>query len=167
MARHWAIREQSPSGQVSFNMTPMIDCTFQLIIFFVIGGQIVSGTLAPMELPRPQQSQAVATEQLATPRIIVNVLAVGDAATGEVEATGQAKWYEIDGLVVPIGDVDQLAAIFQTRKTATDVVSGEGFCVEIRADHRVNYSYIEPIIVAARRSGIDKLNMTAFMARGS
>jgi len=158
MARHWAIRRREASGTVSFNMTPMIDCTFQLIIFFVLGGQIASSTLASVELHRPRESQAVPTERLTEPRAIVSVLAAGDAA-----APGAARCYEIDGRMVPIGDADQLADILAVRKTA---VGGEEFCVEIRADHRVAYGQIEPIIDAARRCGISELNMTALMGRG-
>ena len=39
--------------QVEFNMTPMIDVTFQLILFFILVGQVASDALARMLVPEP------------------------------------------------------------------------------------------------------------------
>jgi len=37
-------------GRMSFNITPMIDCTFQLILFFLLTTQFIR--TAPLDLPR-------------------------------------------------------------------------------------------------------------------
>jgi len=57
--------------QVGFNMTPMIDCTFQLIIFFMLTTQMASAEFVPMQLPRPLRSVA---KEMTENKVIVNVV---------------------------------------------------------------------------------------------
>jgi biopolymer transport protein ExbD len=45
-------------GSMDINMTPMIDCTFQLIIFFILTAQIASEEVAKVAVPEPHHSMA-------------------------------------------------------------------------------------------------------------
>ena len=45
------IREAAVSGAVSFNMTPMIDIVFNLIIFFILTSQFIKLEIEQVELP--------------------------------------------------------------------------------------------------------------------
>jgi len=152
-------------GDVSFNMTPMIDCTFQLIIFFILASTIASQSLAKLSPPQPHESVAWDAEKLKLQsKIVVNVLsAAGDneAATPAVEATG--KEYQINTQPVRIGDIETLVKIL--RRAADDAkkdgVRPEDFYVIIRADKRVHYSYIVPVMKAAAEAGIEKMCLTA------
>jgi biopolymer transport protein ExbD len=56
------------------DMTPMIDVTLQLIIFFMFTSQFVEGSRTPLDLP-PQLGAALQDGQ--TPALVVDVLADG------------------------------------------------------------------------------------------
>ena len=51
MAKKSVYRTGGPAV-VDFNMTPMIDVTFQLILFFILVGQVASDALAQMPIGR-------------------------------------------------------------------------------------------------------------------
>jgi biopolymer transport protein ExbD len=66
---------------VEANLTPMIDVTFLLIVFFVLVSQIVEVESVEMKLPEPAQprSEPIGDEQ----RVVINVLpGPGGAAAG-------------------------------------------------------------------------------------
>ena len=44
------------------NMTPMIDVTFLLIVFFVVVSQIVDRNVIPLDLPTPENAKAMVSE---------------------------------------------------------------------------------------------------------
>jgi biopolymer transport protein ExbD len=59
---------------VFMDMTPMIDVTLQLIIFFMFTSQFVEGSRTPLDLP-PQLGSTLQEGQ--TPALVVDVLADG------------------------------------------------------------------------------------------
>ena len=151
------------SGEVGFNMTPLIDCTFQLMIFFLLTSQMASESLAPMELPAPYESQALASEKMKVRnRAIVNVLSAHpDQANPDPAVKGQASEYRIDMTRIHINDAERLVPILKSRKADAIAAGAKDFFVEIRADHRVNYGEVEPVIFAAVEAEIPKMNITA------
>jgi biopolymer transport protein ExbD len=151
-------------GDVSFNMTPLIDCTFLLIIFFVLTSQMASDSLATLLLPRPQASLAVASDRKEIRRLIVNVLAAEDAEgpTGPDRA-GQAAGYKIEGQRVEVGDFETLAATLRARRA--EAGPGELF-LEVRADRRVQFGHVQPVMDAAAEAGISQVNLTALLEEG-
>ena len=58
-----------------FNMTPMIDVVFLLIIFFMLVSQFSSAENVEVELPDPEQSQAI--EATVPEKVILNIEYVG------------------------------------------------------------------------------------------
>jgi biopolymer transport protein ExbD len=80
---------------VFMDMTPMIDVTLQLIIFFMFTSQFVEGSRTPLDLP-PQLGSTLQEGQ--TPALVVDVLADGTlivdgkklAATGLGQQVQQA-----------------------------------------------------------------------------
>jgi len=142
------------SGRLTFNMTPMIDVSFQLIIFFILASQMASETLAKLELHRPYQSVAAAqSDQAGGGRTIVNVLLGAHEADPCV--------YKIEGRLIPAGHVDELLeALTSRRQAAADPA------VEIRADRRVLYGAVEPVLEAAARAGYTRMHITALLDAG-
>src|SRR3954462_5209335 len=67
---------RSVSTEVGFNMTPMIDVVFQLIIFFLLSSHLAK---QEKELPLPLPAAASGRVEAADnrPRLTVNVLADG------------------------------------------------------------------------------------------
>ncbi|MCD6364725.1 MAG: biopolymer transporter ExbD [Planctomycetes bacterium] len=149
----------------AFNMTPMIDVTFQLIIFFVVAGQIASDALAKMELAKPEMSQALKPEVADVPnKVLINVLSKG--AVGEdVDPfiAGRVDWYQIEGHRVLPGRLDELISIIEKKKNRLAERLQKEFFVEVRADRRVHFSGVEPVLTAAVAAGVTKMNITAVL----
>ncbi len=158
MGLSFLYRRTGRSGNVSFNMTPMIDCTFQLIIFFILTSHMGTESLAKLQLAQPHASQAVAAEGASPRRVVVDVVSAEDSPSPPADAKGRAEMYRIDGRPIAPGDKTALLEIFQSSKTAAG--KGELF-LEIRADQRVNFGHIEPVLAAAAEAGISGMNITA------
>src|SRR3954469_8279395 len=80
------IPRRSASGSVGFDMTPMIDIVFQLIIFFLLTGHIAKQE-SQMELPLPLAASGEDDEENDTPRVIINVQADGRVQLGTGQVT--------------------------------------------------------------------------------
>ena len=63
-----------PAGDVYFNYTPLVDVTFNLILYFVLTSTINTQVMARVIVPTVHDSAAVATEKLGTDRVVVNVV---------------------------------------------------------------------------------------------
>ncbi|MEX2176426.1 MAG: biopolymer transporter ExbD [Pirellulaceae bacterium] len=126
------IPSRATTGDVGFNMTPMIDVVFQLIIFFLLSSHLAKQeTQLALPLPRADSGQASADND--QPRVTVNVLA--------------------DGTLLVAGrpvSTEELAAYLRERQGA----HGGGLEVRIRADRSVPYRFVEPIMLACARAGI-------------
>ena len=168
MARGAAQKRRS--GEVGVNMTPMIDVTFQLIIFFIITGQIASTALAKLELARPHQSQAIKEEETRIPnKVIVNVLSRGgtDKDADPFDAR-HASCYQVGNLKIPADhqSIEALAGVLSKRKAEAIEVGEKEFLVEIRADRRVQFMDVEPVLRAAVQAEVPKMNITALLITG-
>ncbi len=120
------------SGQVGFNMTPMIDVVFLLIIFFLVSSHLAKQE-AQMQLPLPVAESGSLDAETESRRVTINVL-----DDGRLLLAGRA--------VRPTELVERLR----------DRIVNEGSDLEvrIRSDRTVEYRYVEPIMLACARSGI-------------
>ncbi len=167
------------AGDVSVNLTPMIDCTFQLIIFFILTTQFASAALAPLLPPKPEES--IAQENQAQPgemtnKVIVNVVSrvAPDEKNPDLREARRGKHYYIAGHgpqgdgIIQIADEATLTQIFsqELRSAMESGVKKKDFQVEVRADKRVTFSYVQPVINAAASAGIGNMKITALVAGG-
>ncbi len=161
MIRSFVYRTGSRCGDVSFNVTPLIDCTFLLIIFFILASQMASDSLATLALPRPHASLAAPPQRREVRHLIVNVLSA-EGQDGRVEEgrIGQAAAYKIEGRRVEVGDFQTLVAILCSRREAC---GADGLLLEVRADRRVQYGHVQPIVDAAAEVGICQVSLTALL----
>ena len=126
------IPARAVSGEVGFNMTPMIDVVFQLIIFFLLSSHLAK---QENELPLPLPGAASGKPQPVDdrPRLTVNVLA--------------------DGMLMvnnrPIGPADLLELLRERR-----AAHGDALEVRIRGDRGVAYGLFEPVMLACVKAGI-------------
>lgn len=120
------------SGEVGFNMTPMIDVVFQLIIFFLLSSHLARQE-THLALPLPAASSGRETPVDDKPRLTVNVLADGTLLLANRQVTG-----------------DDLVGILRERLAA----HGSELEVRIRSDRSVAYALVEPIMLACARAGI-------------
>ena len=163
-------RSKNPA---QFNLTPMIDCTFQLIIFFILVAQISQEQLLPMIVPEPEKSQARDPGEGNRTRpdvAIVNIwnrfgnrekldnVSRQDAPLGVMEAEG----YSIRTEKIEIHDIPRLREVLKQEKARFDADSGGGhFYIEVRSDMDIGYGDIYPVMRAAGEIGIRQMYMTA------
>ena len=185
-----AKKKEVVTADVSFNMTPMIDCTFQLIIFFILASQVANESYAKnVQAPRPEDSLAVPASVATFPnKVTVNVIASGaDNPDVDEMTAASADYYQIGTERYQIGEWDRMADVIRNRKKAflreiglteeqaakleaeADKAGKEdnptAFFLEVRADKRVNWSDVFPVISAGSEAGISKMNITALTAR--
>ena len=117
---------------VSFNMTPMIDVVFLLIIFFLVSSHLAQReNRIELDLPVAAKGQDDIPDD--SKRITVNVL-----ADGTVLVSGRTFSF------------DKLTALF--RETAGS--SPENVQIRIRGDRSVTYDKVSPIMKSAVDAGV-------------
>ena len=155
----------APAGDVSFNVVPLVDCAFLMILFFILTSQL-SSTGADVLLPKPLASQGIGADQSQmVNKVIVNVVldlvsdesAGGTGQAGQAGQSGRAKEYQINGQPIAIGDTDTLVKTFKARAREAADRGAKDFYVMIRGDWRVKYSDVAPVMMAAGQAGIPKL----------
>ncbi len=119
-------------GDLGFNMTPMIDVVFLLIIFFLVSSHLAKQEVQ-LALPLPTAASARADQRNDTPRLTVNVKADGTLL--------------LFGRSVPPEELRE-----QLSKRATRV--GATLQVRIRSDRKTPYRFVEPIMLSCAHAGI-------------
>ena len=158
MGKSFIYKSGARSGDVSFNMTPLIDCTFLLIIFFILASQMASDTLAPLELARPHASQAAVADAPDGRQLIVNVVSAEGEGLVSPDRLGQAAGYKIEGRWLEAGDFEAMVKFLRSRQaTVGDLL------LEVRADRRVQFGHVQPVLDAATEAGISVVHLTALL----
>jgi biopolymer transport protein ExbD len=121
---------------INANMTPMIDVTFLLIVFFVVVSQIVDRDVVPMDLPAPEQAVSGISEE--ADRIVVNLVPTAGGEIASIVVAGHAIGWD---------EMDSLTAIVKSR-----IQSGASE-VHLRADKATTYNHIQGAIEAIRAVG--------------
>lgn len=117
---------------VGFNMTPMIDVVFLLIIFFLVAshfGQQESSV--EVELPKAEGGEQIIENE--TPRLTISI-----PETGKLYVGGQQR------------DADKLESILTSEKKRF----GDDFQLRVRAGRKIPFQEVEPILKSAARAGI-------------
>ena len=121
------------------NLTPMIDMTFLLVVFFVLVSRITAVEQVPMELPVPTDPASNPADE--TARVVVN-LAAGELANPRSVTLDQTAYgLDPDGL-------RNLEIELRRRLTNSPEVQ-----VNLRADRRIDYAFVAPVIDTIARSG--------------
>ena len=134
---------------VKFNLTPMIDIVFLLIIFFLVASYLSrTDNTAALELSRAASAE---NDRNDTPRRLT------------VTVTSD-KVMHLNGKPISLADFEQVLLIEQgPGEKGGGAKGGAGtkgvnpLEVRIRADHRVPYHTIEPLLVACARAGVTKI----------
>lgn len=131
---------------MSFNATPMVDVFFMLTIFFMLITRFSSAEQIPMELPKPEDSQAKVTRM--PERIVINCRLVGLAGPGAsaVYSLGPNR-------------PESLATI--SDRLASMKRESPNLEVVVRADRRLPYSQVRAVMREIARQGIEMMNIVA------
>ncbi len=123
-------------SSLGFNMTPMIDVVFLLIIFFLVSSHLARQEV-DMELDLPDARTGQDADPADTARrIVVNVL-----PEGEIVVAGRS--FDTDSLT------EMIAYESRRGRAATEPLE-----VRIRSDRRAPYRLVEPIMRACARAGV-------------
>ena len=119
-------------GQADFNMTPMIDVVFLLIIFFLVSSHLAKQEAQmPLPLPTAESGQEIIDDQ--QPRVVVNI-----SSDGSLTLAGHR---------VPVAKLRERLQVERER-------SGEQLEVRIRCDRETPYANVKPVMLAATEAGI-------------
>ena len=128
--------------ELSFDMTPMIDVVFLLIIFFLVSSNLVQQeSLIAVDLPTTKTSRMPSSRESQTRKITINV-------------TGEDHVFLGNRSV----DREQLLQFLTTEQTR----ASKPLEVRIRTDRRVPYKTIEPVLVTCSQAGIDNVSFHTY-----
>ncbi len=134
-------------GSLGFNMTPMIDVVFLLIIFFLVSSHLARQEVQ-MEMDLPEATTGQDTqEEDETWRVVVNVLP-------EDRPEGQLM---VGGRRMQAGQFAHLIAYEYQREKEKQKRDPPLMEVRIRTDRKVPYRAVEPVMVACAQSKIWKV----------
>lgn len=120
---------------LQFNITPLIDVVFLLIIFFLVASHFIRNEqVEQVELPTATQGRD--EEEIAS-RVLVTVAADRRLLLGGKEAAP-----------------DEIERKLQLTAEEHGTAATE---LRIRADRSVPYAVVEPVLLAAARSGVTKV----------
>ena len=117
---------------VQFNVTPLIDVVFLLIIFFLVSSHLAKQE-TQVELALPTATSGQGAVENPVDRVTINVLPDGQLLLG-----GESVAAERIGRRLQV-----------ERQRTTDDLE-----VRIRADRNVAYRHVEPLLVACARAEI-------------
>jgi biopolymer transport protein ExbD len=121
------------------NMTPMIDVTFLLIIFFLLSSRLAQQEAINLELPAAASGVPASDDQ--RPRLTMNVSATGSVMFGNRQMQPQ-----------------QMAGRLRIERDRL----GSDLEVHIRADRAIPYGAIEPILLACADANIWNVTFAVF-----
>jgi biopolymer transport protein ExbD len=135
--------EKHQPASIQANLTPMIDMTFLLIVFFVLVSQIVEVENVDLDLPAPLEAASILPGD--QQRVVINVLPGPRGAAAGYRLGGRTFGADAEGLGALAG---QLAGLYRENPTLN---------VNLRADRTTHYRFVEPVFralsSAVRRSG--------------
>ena len=117
-----------------FNITPLIDIVFNLVIFFLVATHFVSTEAKePVDLPEASQTD----ERPPAPRrLVITVLPEGELI--------------VKGRRVSIDAVDAMIA-------EDSVAGAEDYEVQIRGDRTARFESVEPLLLTCARHGVTRV----------
>lgn len=143
---------QRRRAPVAFNATPLVDMIFTLAIFFMLVTRFSSAEQVPMQLPKPEQSQAEVVKLPA--RIVINCRpAVGDTPDG-----GTVVYSVGPNRAEPLSAIADRLAVLKRQQPGIQVV--------LRADKRLPYADVRAVMRVVAEQEIEVLNVVAHVGEG-
>ncbi len=151
MAFRITARTNGFGESLSFNLTPMIDIVFQLIIFFSVTSRFIEAENFPVEVPRPLQF-AQADE---TPGVQLTTLTVMKGSAGRSEfAVGSEK--------VTASNYDEIAGKLTVLLDARlKDLPADKRIVTLRVDKDIPYAEVQYALAAVAASTATDIRIAA------
>jgi len=117
---------------VKFNVTPLIDVVFLLIIFFLVSSHLAQQE-TQLELALPSAASGRETDDSPAERVTINVLADGQLLLGSEKVVAR--------------EISRRLRV--EREETSDELE-----VRIRADRKTAYRHVEPLLLACAQARI-------------
>ncbi|MEM1444562.1 MAG: biopolymer transporter ExbD [Planctomycetota bacterium] len=143
------------------NMTPLIDVTFLLIVFFMLVSNIVASESVPMVVPDLADPK---TRELGeVEKVVVNIAPAtfsGDARLqSPLDHPGMAQFVQVGaGDRFSMGNLPGLTEALKREVEARPEVE-----VLLRADAALYYNQVQPVMDAITDAGVGVVNLVALM----
>jgi len=125
---------------IEANLTPLIDLTFLMVIFFVLVVRISSAERIPLELPTPEEAASTLPED--DRRTVVSVVPdPDDSARATAQAGGRLFTLDAGGL-----------AAFRAFVAEARAAQPDGL-VLVRSDASLPYATVRPVLEAIADAG--------------
>ena len=134
----------SRRSRVGFNMTPMIDVVFLLIIFFLVSSHLARQE-THVELDLPEARTGIDERSTPAPRVTLNLMPDGRILWG----------------ARPVS-LEELRRRLQTRRATAE----QPLIVRIRGDRNVAYRTIEPILRHCAEAGVAEVAFAVLPPKG-
>ncbi|MCB9850786.1 MAG: biopolymer transporter ExbD [Phycisphaerales bacterium] len=136
---------------IVFNMAPLIDVVFLLIIFFTLVSTFASAENINMDLPAPDKSKAESGKIV--DRVLLNCQfaepGITDSQNGVLYSVGPS----------PPEGLDTIALRLQAARRANPKLK-----VIIRADKRLRYEQVREVMAVVADAGIENLTLVAHVS---
>lgn len=142
-------RRSRTSSMLGFSATPLIDLIFTLSIFYMLISRFSTDEQTPMELPQPQQSQAVVPKM--PDRAVINCR----PADGSDPAERSAAYSLGPNRPEPLAVISERLAAWKRETPELKVV--------IRADRRIPYSQVRSVMRMLTEKEVPVLNVAALV----
>jgi biopolymer transport protein ExbD len=129
------------------NLTPMIDVTFLLIIFFMLVSQFTQSEADPIHVPKPTDSQA--REMKYPNKLIITLVHDGE---------GGVRRYKVGSRLA--NDMETVRAIAEESRRMAEA-EGQQLEVIVRADRDIRYEYVRPVLETIAKVGLENVNIAA------
>lgn len=139
-------------ADVRFNMAPMIDVVFLLIIFFTLVSTFATAENIPMELPSPERSQAKNVKIV--DRVLINCRFVPAGLTGSSEvlySVGPNRPEPLDRI---------------SRRLGAARAANPELKVIIRADKRLRYEQVREVMEMVAENEVQDVSLVAHVGGG-
>lgn len=156
-----AKKRKVESGVAAANLTPMIDVTFQLIIFFLLVNNIVSEENVSMLVPKLFEPKVIELGEV--PRVVISIIPAEDPPTRK-DADDALK---VNGAATQVKawsrtyNYDELQAL--TDELKDSVAKNADIQVLLRADAATYYENVQPVLAAITGAGIKTVNLVAYL----
>ncbi len=144
-------------------MTPLIDVTFLLIIFFMLVNDIIAEQDVQLLLPQLDNPQVVKLDQ--PDRLVINVIPDHHTSISQrlglanpLRVSGNAQWIQIGLQRFAVNQPEALTDFLIQAKAATP-----GLQIVLRADAAVKYQFVEPVMQAIADARIKHVLVTAYL----
>lgn len=151
------------------NMTPLIDVTFQLIIFFMLISNFIAEETVEMIVPVLHEPKVHEFDEMT--RVVVSIAPLqygsDDRDVNHLDWTGEAEFVRVGASPVRYR-MDEMARVSEelaARVAAAPRDAEDRSVLEVllRADAALYYDAVQPVMAAITQAGVSKVHLVSYL----